>query len=931
MPEPATQTTDLRLLPNGHLIVDGGGPEFSTALRAPFSENSAAGLLALATEAIEESLPLAANYWRELGGEFFTRLCGAPPSELEAGKIDVPPPDEFWLLDFLAKAPPAPGMEYLNRDRLADFWAGMNAHAAAEIARDEGTLEEWLQKRNPLWRMVGRVTFHLAENKNNTEHPFAFLATYTHRLSKGGRLQYLPLGKALKEAAGKSDTRTLESLLAPVQAAAETTDLARELLDSKRVFHALAWGPGEAFRFIQAVPDLEEAGLIVKVPNWWQGGRPSRAKVGVQLDAKKADCLGFGDLLKFNVGATLDGENLTEAEWKAILDSSGNLISLRGRWVEVDRELLEQVMGHWQKAEAAAMRGELTFAQGMRMLAGFSGLALTGDPEIDAALEAGGDWAEISAGGVLKSALQKLRAPESEDGGIVPQTLKATLRPYQEDGLAWLWLTRSLGLGGCLADDMGLGKTIQVIGLLLKIKEENVGRLSRAVRSSSTAETSDRGSDGGSGEPSYDSENAHRPSIVVVPASLMGNWRAEIEKFAPTLSAFYAHSSQTDREFLERGNPEKTDVVITTYGMLGRLDFLLEADYELAVLDEAQAIKNARTAQTRRAKKLKSRSRLALTGTPIENSVADLWSLFDFINPGLLGSAARFKEVVSQQGASGFEGLRKLVSPYILRRLKTDKSIISDLPDKTEMPAICTLTKGQAALYQKSIQALGKDLATKQGIERSGLVLTYLMRMKQICNHPGLWTGSGNFLPKDSGKFKRLAELCEEIRSRGEKVLVFTQFREMTGPLADFLEGEACFGRPGLILHGGTAVKKRQQLVEQFQADGGPPFFVISLKAGGTGLNLTAASHVVHFDRWWNPAVENQATDRAFRIGQMRNVLVHKFVCQGTIEEKIDKIIGQKQNLADEILQPGGTEKMLTAMGDDELLDFVALDLEKVG
>lgn len=893
-----TELNDLRLLPNGHLVADGSGYLGKSIVKA-FADNSGAGLIALATDAVEDSLPVAASYWRDFGGEFLTQLCQAPPSE--AGKL-VPIPDDFWMLDFLAKAPPAPGMEYVNSDRLADFWEGMNAHTAAEIAANEGTLEDWLKKRNPLWRMVGRVSFHLAENKTNEEYPFAFLATYTHRLSKGGRLQYLPLGKALKEYAGKQDTRALESLLAPVQAAAETSELAQELLESKRVFHALAWGPDEAFGFIQAVPDFENAGLIVKVPDWWQSGRPSKPMVSVSLDTKKKQSVGLDALLGFDVSATLDGEQLTKEEWDAILNSSGNLISLKGKWVEVDREKLLQVMKHWRKAEGAAARGELSFAQGMRMLAGFRGLEATGDPELDAALEASGDWTEITAGGRLQKLLGEMRTPEI-DGEIVPGDLHATLRPYQEAGLNWLWLTRSLGLGGCLADDMGLGKTIQVIALLLKIYGEGEGW----------------------------SRNKRLPSVVVVPASLMGNWQAEFEKFAPSLDVVYAHPSMTPREELEAGVPENTDVVVTTYGMLKRLDFLLAQQWELGILDEAQAIKNARTGQTRLAKALQTRARLALTGTPIENSVADLWSLFDFLNPGLLGSATKFKEAISTMGSSGYEGLRRLVGPYILRRLKTDKSIISDLPDKTEVRALCSLTKGQAAMYQKSIQQLGKDLKEKEGIERSGLVLQYLMRFKQICNHPGLWTGSGNFPAKDSGKFKRLAEICEEIRSRGEKVLIFTQFREMTGPLADFLESDAVFGRAGLVLHGGTPVKKRQQLVEQFQSDTGPPFFVISLKAGGTGLNLTAASHVIHFDRWWNPAVENQATDRAFRIGQKRNVLVHKFVCQGTIEERIDKVIAAKQEVAEEILDTGGTEKMLTAMGDEELLKFVALDIERVG
>jgi len=354
-------------------------------------------------------------------------------------------------------------------------------------------------------------------------------------------------------------------------------------------------------------------------------------------------------------------------------------------------------------------------------------------------------------------------------------------------------------------------------------------------------------------------------------------------------------------------------------------------EWRLAVLDEAQAIKNPGARQTRAVKRLRARSRIALSGTPVENRLGDLWSLYDFLNPGLLGSAtefSRYAKGLQSAEPPNFAPLRQLVRPYLLRRLKTDRRIISDLPDKTELTAWCALTKRQAALYEQSVRELGEKLDTlTDGIQRRGLVLAFLMRFKQICNHPSHWLGDSAFGPDDSGKFLRLAELCEEIASRQEKALVFTQFREMTEPLAARLR--EVFGRSGLVLHGSTAVKERQQLVAEFQRDAGPPFFVLSLKAGGTGLNLTAASHVIHFDRWWNPAVENQATDRAFRIGQQKNVLVHKFVCRGTIEERIDALIAGKQSLADSVLgAASGAEKLLTEMPNDELLRFVALDLK---
>jgi non-specific serine/threonine protein kinase len=558
------------------------------------------------------------------------------------------------------------------------------------------------------------------------------------------------------------------------------------------------------------------------------------------------------------------------------------LVLFRGQWVEVDREKLQQALDHWQAVE---QHGGISFAEGMRLLAG-----APADLKQESELEEHREWAFTQPGEWLEETLNKLRNPEQL---ATPETLNAQLRPYQETGLNWLWFCARTGLGACLADDMGLGKTIQILAALLRKK----------------AEMPDA-----------------KPSVLVVPASLIGNWKREAAKFAPSLKLYIAH-----RQYEQDAScPDPAaDLVVTTYGMLERLGWPLETEWSWAILDEAQAIKNHSTRQSKAVRKLKAEARFALTGTPIENRLGDLWALFDFLNPGLLGSASQFgafTKAIQSGNHEHYAPLRRLVGPYILRRLKTDKTIISDLPDKTEMKVFCGLSKPQAKLYQQSVQSLVQELKGTDGIQRKGLVLTYLMRFKQICNHPDQLTGAGGYDPQHSAKFQRLEELCAEIESRGEKVLVFTQFREITDPLADCLA--AVFGRPGLVLHGGTAVGKRQEMVEQFQREDGPPFFVLSIKAGGTGLNLTAASHVVHFDRWWNPAVENQATDRAFRIGQKKNVLVHKFVTSGTLEEKIDRLLAEKQETADQILA-GGAEKTLTEMDNDELLRMISLDLER--
>jgi non-specific serine/threonine protein kinase len=532
----------------------------------------------------------------------------------------------------------------------------------------------------------------------------------------------------------------------------------------------------------------------------------------------------------------------------------------------------------------------------MRLLAGAD--ARVGD---DGAGEAR-EWSQVTAGPWLARTLEALRSPDGISHVDPGTDLHGTLRPYQQVGLRWLHFLSSLGLGACLADDMGLGKTIQVLALLLVLKKQR--------------------------DPSHAS--GRRPSLLVAPASLLANWVSEISRFAPGLAALVAHPSAMtgdDLAALDEDRLAAIDLVITSYGFARRLPSLASFAWDLLIVDEAQAIKNPNAQQTRAVKAIRSRARVALTGTPIENRLGDLWSIFDLVNPGLLGSAAQFTALtrrLAERPHNAYAPLRDLVRPYILRRMKTDRAVVADLPAKTEMNAFCLLSRRQAALYEQTVRELRDRLARVDGIERRGLVLASLMRLKQICNHPSQWLNDGAWTPSESGKWARLAEIAEVIAERQEKVLVFTQFREIASPLADYLA--AVFGRPGLVLHGGTAVRARRDLVERFQDDESVPFFVLSLKAGGTGLNLTAASHVVHFDRWWNPAVEDQATDRAFRIGQRRNVLVHKFVCRGTVEERIDQLIASKRSLASDVLE-GGADLLLTEMKDEELLRLVMLDV----
>ncbi len=906
----------LHLSPAGHLLFrpdDSALPALSTAaasqLAEGFEAGAARGLELLASRYLDESFPPVLAFWRSFARCFFTDLCHQPGGANEAPSALPPPADDVWTA-LVESAPPMVGLEYLNRDTLAQLWRELDEHVRAAIGRTAGGASAYLKQCHPAWNTVGRVTFHLAENKRNAANPFAFLATYAHRISEQGKVQHLPLGRALEEYAGAQNRAALAALLTPVQRAAELSPLGRDLLQSRAVFHPQVWRPDQAFAFLNQIPTFEQAGLIVRIPDWWKAGRPPRPQVNVRIGDAAGGGLGADRLMDFNISTSLGGEPLTPGELKSILQATSGLVLLKGQWVEVDPTRLQQVLDHWKKVQSDVRAGGVSMSEALRLLSGFD----TRSGEEPAADTARAEWSSVVAGSHLARLLEQMGSPaitaESDPG----DALRATLRAYQRQGAHWLWFMSRLNLGACLADDMGLGKTIQVISLLLVLKRQ---------RAAGTAKTS---------------AEASPASLLVVPASLLANWKSEIQRFAPSLTFFFAHPSETDPRRLAAAAEKPAavltqhDLVITTYAMLTRLEWLQAARWNIVILDEAQAIKNAGARQTRAARSLQSRHRIALSGTPIENRLSDLWSLFDFLNPGLLGDASSFSRFVKARSAvaeNPFGPLRRLVRPYILRRLKTDKRVIADLPDKVEMTAFCSLTRKQAALYQQSVQELAERLedANIPPIQRRGVVLAFLTRFKQICNHPSQWLGDGAYAQADSGKFQRLQAVCESIVARQEKALVFTQFREMTEPLARLLA--EIFSRPGLILHGGTPVGQRRKLVEDFQDPDGPPFFVLSLKAGGTGLNLTAASHVIHFDRWWNPAVENQATDRAFRIGQKRNVVVHKFTCKGTLEERIHEIIAAKSALADDVLGEGG-ERLLTEMSNSELLRFVALDINAV-
>ncbi|MFV1971390.1 MAG: DEAD/DEAH box helicase, partial [Acidimicrobiia bacterium] len=628
---------------------------------------------------------------------------------------------------------------------------------------------------------------------------------------------------------------------------------------------------------------LGDAGIAVLAPSWWTRRKRVSTRMRVSSRSKSPAAavragLGIEEIVQFRWEAALGDERLTKQDLDQLERASAakhTVVRFRGEWVEITPDSLAVL------TQQVGTAGEASVAELLKASLGLGEVGLDDAVEVTEVIASG--W----LGELLDDALHATVEPVS-----TPEAFNGELRPYQERGVGWLGFLGRLGLGSCLADDMGLGKTAQVIASVLV--DDVVG-----------------------------------PTLVVCPVSVLGNWRSELERFAPELSVLVHHGPgrqrDHDKPFAERAMTH--DVVLTTYSLVARdADDLTAVNWGRLVLDEAQQVKNPAAKQTKAVGRLRADRRVALTGTPVENRLSDLWSIMHLLNPGLLGSARAFRQrfaipIERDRDDRAAHTLLRLTGPFVLRRLKSDKSIISDLPDKIEMTDHCPLTREQATLYQAVVDDLLSGADQEDGMKRRGLVLAGLMRLKQVCNHPAHYLGDGSPLAGRSGKLIRIEELLDELLSAGDKALCFTQFRKWGDALQPYLEQR--FGVEVLWLHGGVPRKKRDAMVERFGEAPGPQVFLISVKAGGTGLNLTAASHVIHLDRWWNPAVEDQATDRAYRIGQQRNVLVHKLVSAGTVEERIDELIASKRDLAERVL--GSGEEWMTELSTDDLRDLVVL------
>lgn len=862
----------MKLRPDGKLDIDG------------------AALLAMVKDSAAATGDAAVSWSRNLVAEHIRRIVSASedgwmPSEPVRERCR---PDAMARLAILASVPPMVGGEYWRDDVLVSLFVDIERALADAVDASGGDLLAFVQTLGAGWRDLGKVSLHLAENKGDKSgsRPFAFLATFVNRADSDGKVRHLPLSAALKVYATRP--AALGRILAPLEAAAKDDKFLASMLETRRIFQPCALTVGEAYGFLKGIAGYERAGLLVRTGRLW-ARNPPKAKVTLTVGKAPGGGLNGHALCEFDAAVTLDGETLTEEEVRLLAESREGLVRIRGEWVMADPAKIQELLAHWKEARRLVGDG-VTMAQALRLLAG-SGLDSLAD-------EGGsdGESVEVRANGELKELLTALIHPQPDEREQWPNGLGEILRPYQKAGVAYLRRTLSAGLGACLADDMGLGKTLQVLTLVDLWKQ--CGELSA------------------------------EPVLIVMPASLLANWRAEAAKFTPDLRVGVIHP--TDAKWRDRGKTAAEDfargcdLVLTTYGQFTRMKELAKLPFYAVIADEAQAIKNPGSGQSKAVRSVVSPRRLALTGTPVENRLTDLWSIFDFVNPGLLGGITAFRKATDKTG--DYSVVRRLTRPFILRRLKTDKSIISDLPDKTELDVTTALSRKQTLLYARTVEELRRALEETTGegstMKRKGLVLAYMLKFKQICDHPALYLGTDAYRPEDSGKFLVLGERAAEVAARQEKMLVFTQYREMCEPLADYLA--TVFGREGLVLHGGTPVATRGKLVKAFQDPSGPPFFVLSVKVAGTGLTLTAANHVVHFDRWWNPAVENQASDRAYRIGQKRNVLIHKFVTPGTLEERIDEMIKAKQGLADALFADGG-EKLVTEMSDAELMDFVRL------
>lgn len=767
----------------------------------------------------------------------------------------------------LERASLASYLDELSSNWLDEQFAHFTQLFKNEIVNYPRAITDYYQEKGLSFAVSGQIFFHLAESKLES-YPFAFMASYTEL--ENGHVQHYALAHALEKY--KHDQAYILQLISSLSTLEKESSLIRKLMSTGELFQPIYFTDEEANQFLHELELYERVGIRAKVPRWWaRVHQPAKVQLKVETGAafSKNKLLAFRPEIEYN-GITVSPDELEE-----FLHMSEGLHAFKETWIEVDHKRITELLAKTNDLHEQT-RGGLSLLDSLQ-------LATKNQ-----------DFLDISCVlNYFKEALNKLTTCENY---TVPSTLHARLRAYQLQGYQWLRAMDKLNLGVILADDMGLGKTLQIIAYLDALrtqKESNTHTQKAAARSP-------------------------RKVLIVMPSSLLANWEEELKKFAPCAS-FVTYHGKT--------RSVGPFITLTSYGMLKREAALLQQQWDVVILDEAQAIKNTSSQQAKAVKVLHSRIKIALTGTPIENDLMDLFSIFDFILPGYLGTAYSFQKYARmlETKTHGYQQLQQATSPFIMRRVKTDKAIIHDLPKKMEHKEYIDLTPKQAALYRKTLAAFKKAIEdTTNQTDRRGMIFTTLTHLKQITNHPSQYSGNDVYKPSESGKFIRLAQLVEEIYNARERVLIFTQYKEIIPHLSAFLCDTLGRSVQPLVLHGGVNPQERQNVVNAFNGDSYHPFMILSLRAGGVGLNLTGANHVIHFDRWWNPQIEKQASDRAYRIGQTKDVMVHYFICRQTLDMSIDALLEKKKELSTSAIAENKAPS-LTTLSNKELFEFFGL------
>ncbi len=852
-----------------------GSPEIARAVAQAFTRGFIPGLFSLVCDQLGARLPAPISYLREFTRAMLThwilveRATGGAPAGPPGGLI------EGWI----QLAHETPDLEKLSGDAMARIWQRMREKVHEAMAETRLSLAAFMAQKDPSWGRIGTIVLKLDDVMEETARPFVLSTSYVDSITATKCVLTTPISVPIfGECRIPALRKHLYDLL---RRATRCSGVIRRLVESQEIFSPCSLIPRDAHAFLRDVPAIEALGIEVALPRWWKDLKRPEIRVRTRVGSRAPTPIGSEARLDLDTAYVVGEHALTEAEWRQIIRADDDcLFYSGGEWVEIIRDRIEAARRASRHVQELHAQGGVTYAQALELTA----VRLPGDEPSTSAAPVSA--ATFEPGPWLDSAHSAIERRELRRGMEPGVRLRGDLFGYQRQGIAWLSTLMEVGAGACLADDMGLGKTMQVIALIVVLLRRQVAG----------------------------------PHLIVMPASLLNNWQREFERFAPTVEVGVVHGGASDT------GAAIPYVTLTSYGTLLRRPALQERPWGLVVLDEAQEIKNPDTQVAQTVKRLATRMRVCLTGTPIENHVLDLWSIMDFLNPGLLGSESEFRAWFGEhcQGVDGLAPLRRRVRPFMLRRLKTDPAVALDLPSKVEMTVYCGMTALQAALYGQTYAAMRAEFEAADSRTRQGIAFKVLIRLKQICDHPGIVLDQ-DYDPGSSGKFIRLKELATSIAASGDKMLVFTQYQVMVAPIAEHLEN--VFAHAGAVLDGTTPVKKRQAIVADFQRDDGPPFLVLTFGVGGTGYTLTAASHVVFFDRWWNPAVENQAMDRAFRIGQTKGVVVHKFVCRGTLEERIDALISRKHEMVKGLFGgDDGDDSELSKLSAEELLSLFALD-----